>query len=152
MSLHFGWSLTILGSLGAVSRVGKNVGDSFQKRAREALGCYSYRTSTTTHSSSCLWLGTKIIGGQQFRLSRCFRDLLIRRGKLQTRLFAAVLPAWLVQESFRHWTKTIIFSNITLVRTDLGHSVNHLRAKSCAWLYACSAYLSGTSSGKFFSL
>ena len=70
MSLHFGWSLTIRGSLGAVSRVGKNGGDSFQERAREPLGCYSYRTS----------MDTKIIGGQQFRLSRCLRDLLIRRG------------------------------------------------------------------------
>ena len=50
-----------------------------------------------------------------------FVIFLFEGAKLQTRLFAAVVPVWLVQESFRHWTKTITFSNITLVRTDLGH-------------------------------
>ena len=45
---------------GAVSRVGIDGGESFQERTREPLGCYSYRSSSTTHSNVCLW-----IGGQQ---------------------------------------------------------------------------------------
>ena len=32
---------------------------SFQELAREPLGCYSKRTSSTTYSNTCLWLGTK---------------------------------------------------------------------------------------------
>ena len=62
----------------------------------------------------------KIIGGQQF-YHAAFVIFLYEGAKLQTRLFAAVVPVWLVQESFRNWTKTTILSNITLVRTDLGH-------------------------------
>ena len=52
----FCWLLTILGDPGAVSRVGINGGESFQERAREPLGCYSWRTSSTTHWNACVWL------------------------------------------------------------------------------------------------
>ena len=39
---------------GAVSRVGIDGGESFQERTREPLGCYCYRSSSTTHSNVCL--------------------------------------------------------------------------------------------------
>ena len=71
----------ILGDPRAVNWVRINGGESFQERVREPPGCDSYRTSSTTHSNACLWLGAKnilcSIRGQL--LSRRFRDLVIRR-------------------------------------------------------------------------
>ena len=51
--------LYILKDPGAVSRVRKNGGESFQERAREPLGSYCNRTSSKTYSNACLSLGTK---------------------------------------------------------------------------------------------
>ena len=91
--------LYILKDPGAVSRVRKNSGESFQEGAREPLGSYCKRTSSTTYSNACLSLGTKTqkiflcpIGGQH--LSRCFRDLL------KQRILPAVRCTCLASESF----------------------------------------------------
>ena len=78
LSLSWFLVLTILGNPGVVSWVRNNVDDSFQERAREPLGCHSLEeTSSTAYSNVCRGLGTKIMLRQY--LSRCFRDLLIRR-------------------------------------------------------------------------
>ena len=80
-SLSWFLVLTILGDPGVVSGVRNNGDDSFQERAKEPLGCHSLeQTSSTAYSNVCRGLGTKIILGQH--LSRCFRDLLIRRSLL----------------------------------------------------------------------
>ena len=55
---------------------------SFQELATKPLGCYSKRTSSTTYSNACLWLGTKnnfVSNKRPTSITRCFRDLLIRR-------------------------------------------------------------------------
>ena len=38
---------------------GNTAAKVFQERVREPLGYYSSRTSSTTHSNACLWLGSK---------------------------------------------------------------------------------------------
>ena len=40
---------------------GNTAAKVFQERVREPLGYYSSRTSSTTHSNACLWLGSKNI-------------------------------------------------------------------------------------------
>ena len=66
----------ILGDPGAVSRVRKNDGESFQERAREPLRFFSWKTSSTTHSNGHFWLG--IIGSSRRPASiALLRDLLI---------------------------------------------------------------------------
>ena len=79
MSLHFGWSLTILGSLGAVSRVGKNGGEigKFSRTGERAPGVLLLLNQF--HDS---FEFLSLIGHKNNRrpaiLSRCFRGLLIR--------------------------------------------------------------------------